>query len=110
MKTVIILGGAGSLGSELTKLFLDKGYTVRVYSRDEYKHWKLRQDLDSGQLKNIRFLIGDIRDKERLTRACEGVDLVIHAAALKQIESGEYNPQEVVKENEEVAFIPAWNE
>jgi len=99
MKTVIILGGAGSLGSELTKLFLDKGYKVRVFSRDEYKHWKLKQELNDKQLANVRFLIGDIRDKDRLSRACEGVDLVIHAAALKQIESGEYNPQEVVKTN-----------
>jgi len=99
MKTVLITGGAGSLGTELTKLYLTKGYKVRVFSRDEYKHWKLKQELGSGQLKKVRFLIGDIRDKDRLTRACEGIDLVIHAGALKQIESGEYNPQEVVKTN-----------
>jgi len=97
MKTIVVIGGAGSLGTEVTKKFLDLGYKVRVYSRDEYKHWQLKNKI--GANPNIRYMLGDIRDRERLTRALEGAWGVIHCSALKQIESGEYNPQEVVKTN-----------
>lgn len=101
MKTVLITGGAGFLGSELVREILDKrpDWVVRVFSRDEYKHFQLNASLNSDQKNRVRFLLGDVRDKDRLIRACEGVHIVLHVAALKQIESGEYNPQEVIKTN-----------
>jgi len=90
---ILITGGCGSLGSELVKA-IDKDNTIRVFSRDELKHWKMRQTYP-----DVRYLLGDIRDKDRIIRATEGVDFVIHCAALKHIETGEYDPSEVIKTN-----------
>jgi len=100
-KTVLITGGTGSLGNELTKQLMKMGKeipkAIRIYSRDELKQWEMRKRISSNYI--ISYLIGDVRDKERLLRAMEGVDVVIHAAALKQIGACEYNPLEAVKTN-----------
>ena len=95
--TYLITGGTGSLGTELVKKLLKIKYKkIIVFSRDEYKQYLMKKELDS---KDIRFFIGDIRDKERLHRALNGVDYVIHCAALKHVSTGEYNPFEVVQTN-----------
>jgi UDP-N-acetylglucosamine 4,6-dehydratase len=97
-RKILITGGTGSLGHALAKrLLLDKSIEkVIVYSRDEYK-----QSLMEGVFpdERLRFFIGDVRDKNRMVRALQGVDTVIHAAALKRVPSLEYNPTEAVKTN-----------
>ena len=98
-KTVLVTGGTGSFGRKFIKTILDKykPKKVIVFSRDEYKQYLMQKEFkDYPQL---RFFLGDIRDKERLYRAFEGVDYVIHAAALKQVPILEYNPSEAVKTN-----------
>lgn len=97
-KTVLITGGTGSFGKKFTEIVLKK-YAVKkliVFSRDELKQSEMSQDYVDDRL---RFFIGDIRDKERLHRAMDGVDIVVHAAALKQVPSCEYNPFEAIKTN-----------
>lgn len=98
-KVILITGGTGSLGRVLVARLLakHKPAAIRVFSRDELKQWEMRQ-----QFKNhpaLRFLIGDVRDLERLRRASEGVDYLIHTAALKQVPACEYNPIEAVRTN-----------
>jgi len=96
-KKVLITGGTGSLGTALTKKILELNpETIRIFSRDE---WKQSQMQDTFKDERLRFFIGDVRDKERLSRALEDVDIVIHAAALKQVPVAEYNPFEAVKTN-----------
>ena len=96
-KKILITGGTGSLGSALTKRLLETNLeTLRLFSRDEWKQQQMKSNFDD---KRLRFLIGDVRDKERLHRALEGIDIVIHAAALKQVDACEYNPFEAVKTN-----------
>ena len=96
-KKILITGGTGSLGTALTKRLLDSDIdTIRIYSRDELKQIEMRERFVDGRL---RFLIGDIRDKERLSRALEDIDIVVHAAALKHVPVAEYNPFEAVKTN-----------
>jgi len=96
-KTILITGGTGSLGYQLTKRLLNTNVgKIRIFSRDEWKQTKMRSELDDNRL---RFLIGDIRDKDRLNRAMENVDIVFHAAALKHVPVAEYNPFEFVKTN-----------
>ena len=96
-KKILITGGTGSLGTALTKKILElQPKTIRIFSRDE---WKQSQMQDTFKDERLRFFIGDIRDKERLSRALEDVDIVIHAAALKQVPVAEYNPFEAVKTN-----------
>lgn len=97
-KTILITGGTGSLGKHLCKVLLEKYHpmAIRVYSRDELKQHEMRQVFGD---KNIRYFIGDVRDGNRLKRAMEGVDIVIHAAALKQVPACEYNPLEAVRTN-----------
>jgi len=98
-KKILITGGTGSLGYALTQRILKTdASTIRVYSRDEGKQTEMESNLNDGRL---RFLIGDIRDKPRLSRALEDIDIVIHAAALKQVPVAEYNPFEAVKTNVE---------
>ena len=97
-KNILITGGTGSFGSLFIKKIL-KNYKPKkliIYSRDE-----LKQLLISKKIKNpaLRFFIGDVRDGERLSLAMEGVDYVVHAAALKQVPAAEYNPMECVKTN-----------
>lgn len=97
-KTILITGGTGSLGSELTKYFL-KNFNLKkiiLFSRDEQKHFHLEKELNNEKL---RFLIGDVRDLRRVTLALKEVDYVIHAAAQKHVLLSEYNPQECVNTN-----------
>lgn len=100
-KIILVTGGTGSIGSQIVKkLLLYKPKQIRVFSRDESKHYFLQQELDDIRGKTeIRYLIGDIRDKERLDKAFFQVDIVFHAAALKHVPYCEYNPFEAIKTN-----------
>lgn len=96
-KKVLITGGTGSLGTALTKKLLKTNVdTIRIFSRDEWKQVQMQSEIKDDRL---RYFIGDVRDKERLSRALENVNIVIHAAALKQMPVAEYNPFEAVKTN-----------
>lgn len=99
LKSILITGGTGSFGTAFIKFLLDQTNVQRicVYSRGEHAQAALRDVLDSSP--RVRYMVGDVRDLARLTRACQGVDAVIHAAALKRIETGAYNPDEMVKTN-----------
>ncbi len=99
-KTILITGGTGSFGKCFTKYVLThyEPKKIIIYSRDEFKQWIMDQEFAEYRDK-LRFFIGDVRDLERLKRACEGVDYIIHAAALKQVPSCEYNPNEAIKTN-----------
>jgi FlaA1/EpsC-like NDP-sugar epimerase len=97
-KKILVTGGTGCIGSEIVKnLFKYQPQVVRIFSNDEDSTFKMTQEL--GNHKNKRFLIGDIRDKERLLRAMEGIDIVYHTAALKHVPLCEYNPFEAIKTN-----------
>lgn len=99
-KTILITGGTGSFGNHFVDYVL-KHYKPRkiiIYSRDEYKQFIMANKYKEYK-ENLRFFIGDVRDKERLSRALKGVDHVIHAAAMKQVPACEYNPIEAVKTN-----------
>ena len=96
-KRILITGGTGSLGNALTKKLLESNVEIiRIYSRNESKQVEMRAQLDDPRL---RFLIGDIRDLERLTKAMEDIDIVFHTAALKHVPIVEYNPFEAIKTN-----------
>jgi len=100
-KVVLITGGTGSFGKKCVQTLLEQ-YTpkkVIVFSRDELKQFEMAQDFPEDRYPQLRFFIGDVRDKERLLRAFHGVDCVIHAAAMKQVPAAEYNPFEAVKTN-----------
>jgi UDP-N-acetylglucosamine 4,6-dehydratase (inverting) len=101
-KTILVTGGTGSFGQKFVELLLKtKGpRAIRIYSRDEWKQVQMQARFDDSRL---RFLIGDVRDRNRLYRALNGVDLLIHAAALKQVPVAEYNPIEAVRTNIEGA-------
>ena len=98
-KSVLVTGGTGSFGKTFVRTLLDETRARRiiVYSRDELKQFEM-QGIFSGE-KRLRFFIGDVRDKPRLERALDGVQVVVHAAALKQVPAAEYNPFEAVKTN-----------
>jgi FlaA1/EpsC-like NDP-sugar epimerase len=97
-KTVLVTGGTGSIGSEIVRQLLDTDVAqIRIYSRDEYKQHELKYVL--GEDSRLRYLIGDVRDKDRLDFAFRGVDICFHAAALKHVPICEYNPFEAVKTN-----------
>ena len=101
-KTVLITGGTGSLGRELTKTILKNHPEIKkliVFSRDEQKQFKMAQDFPKKEYHQIRYLIGDVRDYNRLKRAFKEVDYIIHAAAMKHVHIAEYNPDECVKTN-----------
>lgn len=101
-KSILITGGTGSLGKALTKHILTKYTDVRrlvIFSRDEQKQFQMAQDYPAHLYPQVRFFIGDVRDKERLIRAMSGVDYVIHAAAMKHVPIAEYNPDECIKTN-----------
>ena len=101
-KNILITGGTGSLGKELTKYFLTNHPDINkliIYSRDEQKQFQMNQEFSSQKYPQMRYFIGDVRDLDRLTRAFEGVDFVIHAAAMKHVHLAEYNPDECVKTN-----------
>lgn len=99
-KTILVTGGTGSFGNAFTQYVLDhfEPKKIIIYSRDEYKQFIMANKFKKYGDK-LRFFIGDVRDKERLYRAFDGVDYVVHAAALKQVPACEYNPMEAVKTN-----------
>ena len=101
-KTVLVTGGTGSFGHSFTRYILEHEQPKKIilYSRDEYKQFLMSQeDVYAKHKSRVRFFIGDVRDESRLTRAMEGVDYVIHAAALKQVPACEYNPTEAIRTN-----------
>ena len=97
-KDILITGGTGSFGKKYTKILLDRYNPKRIiiYSRDELKQFEMQQVFNEPCM---RYFIGDVRDQERLSQAMDGVDYVIHAAALKQVPAAEYNPMECIKTN-----------
>jgi len=96
-KTILITGGSGSLGTALVKEFLKYNVkAIRVFSRNESMQYDLRRKFKDERLK---IFLGDVRDRDRVFRAMEGVDIVIHAAALKHVDLIEYNPFEALKTN-----------
>ncbi len=97
-KSILITGGTGSFGKQFTKTILERydPKKVIIFSRDELKQFEMSQVFDQ---KCMRYFIGDVRDRDRLTMAMRGVDYVIHAAALKQVPAAEYNPMECIKTN-----------
>lgn len=99
-KTILITGGTGSFGKCFTKYVLQnyEPKKIIIYSRDEFKQFMMQNEFRQYQDK-LRFFIGDVRDAERLKRALNGVDYIIHAAALKQVPACEYNPNEAIKTN-----------
>ncbi|GAP72158.1 UDP-N-acetylglucosamine 4,6-dehydratase [Candidatus Symbiothrix dinenymphae] len=101
-KTVLITGGTGSFGKKFVETIFTRYPNVKrvvVYSRDELKQFEMAQKYTESKYPGIRYFIGDVRDGERLKRACEGIDVIIHAAALKQVPTAEYNPDECIKTN-----------
>lgn len=101
-KSILITGGTGSLGKALTQHILSRYPKVKklvIYSRDEQKQFQMALEYPSDKFPQIRFLIGDVRDAERLKRAFKDIDFVIHAAAMKHVPIAEYNPDECVKTN-----------
>lgn len=102
MKSILITGGTGSLGQALTRHILKHNPTLErlvIFSRDEQKQYHMEQEFPTSKYKGIRYFIGNVRDKERLKRAMDGVETVIHAAAMKHVHIAEYNPDECVKTN-----------
>ena len=97
MPSLLITGGTGTIGRAIAGAALASYERICIYSRDEYKQSLMRSDL--GDDPRLRWFLGDVRDRERLRRALEGVQDVVHAAALKRVEAGEYNPGEFVKTN-----------
>lgn len=97
-KSILITGGTGSFGKQYVKTLLERYHPKKliIYSRDELKQFEMQQDFHAPCM---RYFIGDVRDRERMTQAMRGVDFVIHAAALKQVPAAEYNPMECVKTN-----------
>lgn len=101
-KSILLTGGTGSFGKKFVETILKKYPDIKrlvIYSRDELKQFEMAQVFSPSQYKGIRYFIGDVRDGERLKRACEGIDIIVHAAALKQVPTAEYNPFEAVKTN-----------
>ncbi len=101
-KSVLITGGTGSFGKMFVKRILDQYPKVKrlvIYSRDELKQFEMAQLYPAEKFPHVRFFIGDVRDAARLKRACEDIDVIIHAAALKHVPIAEYNPDEFIKTN-----------
>ena len=96
--TILVTGGTGSFGNKFVEMTLKKynPKKIIIFSRDEMKQWHMAQKITDNR---VRFFLGDVRDKERLNRAVDGVDIIIHAAALKIVPTAEYNPFETVKTN-----------
>jgi UDP-N-acetylglucosamine 4,6-dehydratase len=101
-KRILITGGTGSLGKKLVEILLKRYPDIKrlvVFSRDELKQFEMSQDYPESKYPCMRYFLGDIRDADRLRRAFENIDVVIHAAALKQVPAAEYNPFEFIKTN-----------
>ena len=100
--SILITGGTGSFGKAFIRQILSSNYGVKrlvVYSRDELKQWELQQVYPEKNYPQLRLFLGDVRDRDRLRRALEGIDTVVHAAALKQVPAAEYNPMEFINTN-----------
>jgi UDP-N-acetylglucosamine 4,6-dehydratase/5-epimerase len=99
--TILVTGGTGSFGKAFIRTVVERYSPKRliVFSRDELKQHDMQQELSAARHSCLRYFLGDVRDKDRLYRAFDGVDIVIHAAALKQVPAAEYNPLEVIKTN-----------
>ena len=97
-KSVLVTGATGSFGKRFVKTVLERHNPKRliVFSRDELKQFEMQQHLSA---RNLRYFLGDVRDKERLYRAFDGIEVVVHAAAMKQVPASEYNPMEAIKTN-----------
>ncbi|MFA5325163.1 MAG: UDP-N-acetylglucosamine 4,6-dehydratase (inverting) [Bacteroidales bacterium] len=101
-KSVLITGGTGSFGKKFVETIIrdyPQNKRIVIYSRDELKQFELKQKYPANKYPNLRFFIGDVRDADRLKRACEGIDVIIHTAAIKQVDTAEYNPDECIKTN-----------
>jgi UDP-N-acetylglucosamine 4,6-dehydratase/5-epimerase len=101
-KSILITGGTGSFGKKFVATVLAKYPDIKrlvIYSRDELKQFEMAQQFSPQTYKGLRYFIGDVRDGSRFNRACEGIDIIVHAAALKQVPTAEYNPFEAVKTN-----------
>ncbi|MEP3350248.1 MAG: UDP-N-acetylglucosamine 4,6-dehydratase (inverting) [Marinomonas sp.] len=101
-KTVLITGGTGSFGKKFIETILDRYPDVKkiiIYSRDELKQFEIKQKYPHNEFPQLRFFIGDVRDRNRMIQACENVDVIIHAAAIKQVDTAEYNPTECIRTN-----------
>jgi UDP-N-acetylglucosamine 4,6-dehydratase len=101
-KTILITGGTGSLGKALTSYIFKHHSNIKkliIFSRDEQKQFQMAQEFPEIQFPQIRYFLGDVRDEARLVRAFQGVDIVIHAAAMKHVHIAEYNPDECIKTN-----------
>ena len=101
-KSILITGGTGSFGKKFVETVLHRFPDVSrliIYSRDELKQFEMAQRFSPKKYRSLRYFIGDVRDKERMRRACENVDYIVHAAALKQVPAAEYNPMECIKTN-----------
>ena len=101
-KSILITGGTGSFGKMFTKLILERSPKIKrlvIFSRDEQKHFNMAMDFPESKYPAIRYFIGDVRDRDRLERAFENIDIVIHAAAMKHVHIAEYNPSECIKTN-----------
>ena len=106
-QSILITGGTGSFGKAFVRSVLEHCPKIKrlvVYSRDELKQFEMQQEFPHSKYPALRFFIGDVRDQNRLTRALEGIDTVVHAAALKQVPAAEYNPFEFIKTNISTAF------
>ena len=101
-KSVLITGGTGSFGNQFVKTIIARYPNVKrivIYSRGELKQYQMKKLFPEFKYPQLRYFIGDVRDAERLKRACEGIDVIIHAAAIKQVDTAEYNPDECIKTN-----------
>ncbi|GCL36291.1 capsular polysaccharide biosynthesis protein [Sphaerospermopsis reniformis] len=100
--SILVTGGTGSFGKKFVEMLLASFPDIHrlvIYSRDELKQYEMSLQFSDMQHRGIRYFLGDVRDKQRLIRACEGIDIIVHAAALKQVPTAEYNPMECIKTN-----------
>ncbi len=101
-RSILVTGGTGSFGKAFVDVVTRRCSDIKrliIYSRDELKQYEMSQIYSEDRFPGIRYFLGDVRDRERLIRACEGIDIIVHAAALKQVPAAEYNPSEFIKTN-----------
>lgn len=106
-KSILVTGGTGSFGKKFIQTVFERYPEVKrvvVYSRDELKQFEMSQTFSQQKYPAVRYFIGDIRELDRFKRACEGIDVIVHAAALKQVPTAEYNPMECIKTNVNGAY------